>query len=93
MAGDGTVAVKWASCRHDTPEVGYLDPAVFGRWAPEDANWIESKALFPVTVPVLEYGQSLRAGSLTCSSAQSGVTCREADGTGFTLSRKGLVRH
>lgn len=89
----GTPEVAWANCRHETPHVGYETADMIGRWAPESAVWLESEALFPVTVPVLEYGQSLRAGNLTCSSASSGVTCRAGNGTGFTLSRHGLTRH
>jgi hypothetical protein len=37
--------------------------------------------------PVLAYGRSSHWGSITCRSAPSGLTCRNADGHGFTLSR------
>lgn len=39
---------------------------------------------------VLAYGNSITAGSVSCSSAESGVTCRESQsGHGFSLSRQG----
>ncbi len=37
--------------------------------------------------PVLEYGQSVSAGGVTCVSAKNGMTCQNAAGHGFTLSR------
>jgi hypothetical protein len=38
----------------------------------------------------LAYGQSVTAGSYQCTSAPSGVTCRDVtSGSGFTLSRGG----
>jgi hypothetical protein len=40
-------------------------------------------------VPVLRYGQSWSGGSLRCTSAFSGLTCRSrATGHGFFLSRR-----
>jgi hypothetical protein len=38
-------------------------------------------------LPVLPYGQSWQRGGLGCLSEQTGVTCRNAGGHGFTLSR------
>jgi len=38
--------------------------------------------------PVLAYGQSIKAGKITCSSEESGLTCRNARGHGFFLSRR-----
>jgi hypothetical protein len=38
-------------------------------------------------LPVLPYGQNWQRGGLTCLSEQSGVSCRNARGHGFTLSR------
>ena len=38
-------------------------------------------------LPVLPYGRSWQGGGLICRSEQSGVTCRNAGGHGFTLSR------
>ncbi len=38
-------------------------------------------------LPVLPYGRSFARGGLTCTSEQAGVTCRNAGGHGFTLSR------
>jgi hypothetical protein len=43
---------------------------------------IEAKA------KVLAYGRSTRFGRITCSSASIGLTCRNADGHGFFLSRQ-----
>jgi hypothetical protein len=41
------------------------------------------------TAPVLAYGQRSRAGPIQCSSAEGGVTCRNAgSGHGFFLSRQ-----
>jgi hypothetical protein len=37
--------------------------------------------------PVLDYGQSLGLGGITCTSERSGMTCRNAEGAGFTLAR------
>ena len=42
---------------------------------------------------VLPYGSSLRGGQFTCTSARTGVTCRHANGRGFTLSRASYVIH
>ncbi|MCP9272962.1 DUF6636 domain-containing protein [Mycolicibacterium arenosum] len=39
--------------------------------------------------PPLAYGQSVTVGSLSCESAETGVTCRDADsGHGFTVARE-----
>jgi hypothetical protein len=43
-----------------------------------------------VAVPgarVLGYGQSVSLGGITCTSAQTGMTCRNAGGGGFALSK------
>lgn len=37
---------------------------------------------------VLEYGLELRGAGVTCNSKQSGLTCVNGEGHGFTLSRK-----
>lgn len=37
--------------------------------------------------PVLHYGQSVNVGSLSCSSAKTGMTCVNREGHGFTVSR------
>jgi len=39
-------------------------------------------------VPVLAYGKTWRGGSLSCSSAFTGLTCRSKSGHGFFLSRE-----
>jgi hypothetical protein len=39
-------------------------------------------------VNVLDYGERWRAGPFTCSSAETGLTCRRDDGHGFFASRK-----
>lgn len=36
---------------------------------------------------VLGYGQSVRRAGITCTSAKDGMTCRNAEGHGFTVSR------
>lgn len=36
---------------------------------------------------VLEYGQSVAGGGVTCTSAQAGMTCVNAQGHGFTVAR------
>ena len=36
---------------------------------------------------VLPYGQTVKLGLVTCSAAKSGITCTNAEGHGFTLSR------
>ena len=37
--------------------------------------------------PVLGYGDSVDAGPFTCTSVKTGMTCMNAQGHGFTLSR------
>lgn len=37
--------------------------------------------------PVLGYGDSIDAGPFTCTSVKTGMTCMNAEGGGFTLSR------
>lgn len=37
--------------------------------------------------PVLDYGRSLGWDGITCSSEQTGLTCKNRRGRGFTLSR------
>jgi hypothetical protein len=39
------------------------------------------------SLPVLPYGRTWQRAGLTCLSEQSGVSCRNARGHGFTLSR------
>ena len=41
-----------------------------------------------VHAPVLRYGQAWRGGGITCTSARSGLTCRNRGGHGFFLSRQ-----
>jgi hypothetical protein len=36
---------------------------------------------------VLAYGRSIRRGKITCTSRESGVTCKNARGHGFRISR------
>jgi hypothetical protein len=38
--------------------------------------------------PVLAYGETIKRGEIVCSSAESGLTCRNAKGHGFFLSRR-----
>lgn len=38
-------------------------------------------------VRVLPYGQTWQRGGFTCQSSESGLTCRNANGAGFELSR------
>ena len=40
-------------------------------------------------LPALPYGQTWQRAGLTCISEQSGVSCRNARGHGFTLARAG----
>lgn len=37
---------------------------------------------------ILAYGTSIKKGAMTCSSEESGLTCKNANGHGFFLSRK-----
>ena len=39
------------------------------------------------SLPVVAYGETWQRGGFTCTSEQSGVTCRNADQHGFSLSR------
>jgi uncharacterized protein DUF6636 len=39
------------------------------------------------TLPVIGYGETWQRGDFTCKSEQSGITCRNADQHGFSLSR------
>jgi hypothetical protein len=38
--------------------------------------------------PSLPYGNSVKAGKIVCTSAETGLTCKNADGHGFILSRR-----
>ncbi|CAN5839316.1 hypothetical protein BH10ACT9_BH10ACT9_55310 [soil metagenome] len=39
--------------------------------------------------PALAFGESLSAGSMSCQSLETGITCRDdSTGTGFTISRE-----
>lgn len=38
-------------------------------------------------LPVLAYGRTWQRGGINCTSQQTGVTCRNTRGAGFTLSR------
>jgi hypothetical protein len=38
--------------------------------------------------PKLAYGSSSQVGSITCTSAESGMSCSNAGGGGFTISRQ-----
>ena len=38
--------------------------------------------------PVLAYGTSMTRGNIKCSSEQTGLTCKNANGHGFFLSRQ-----
>lgn len=37
--------------------------------------------------PVLDYGQQIRAGGISCRMERQGVTCTNAEGHGFFISR------
>jgi hypothetical protein len=39
------------------------------------------------SLPVIGYGETWQRGGFTCKSEQSGITCRNADQHGFSLSR------
>lgn len=43
-----------------------------------------------VFAPPLDYGEAVRVGPFRCDSAQSGGTCRNTDGNGFTMARAGV---
>jgi hypothetical protein len=36
---------------------------------------------------VLDYGHSVVSDGITCTSAKSGMTCKNAEGHGFTVAR------
>ena len=44
-----------------------------------------------LNTPVLPYGTSMTLGPYTCLSETTGVTCRIATGTGFTISTSGIA--
>ncbi len=46
----------------------------------------------PTKAPVLAYGKTWKAGPFKCKSARTGVTCRNAAGHGFFLSRQRWTR-
>ena len=39
--------------------------------------------------PVLPYGQAADFGAISCASTQAGLECRNGDGGGFFLARRG----
>jgi hypothetical protein len=46
-----------------------------------------SDTVLEPTAPVLAYGRTWRRGSFTCRSEETGLTCRNAAGHGWRLSR------
>ena len=44
------------------------------------------------TGPKLAYGTSRKIGAITCTSRTTGLTCKNAQGHGFTMSRTRVTR-
>ena len=40
------------------------------------------------SAPKLDYGSSSQVGSITCTSAESGMSCSNSSGGSFTISRE-----
>jgi hypothetical protein len=62
---------------------GAFEVAIRGRAAPVCAG---DTVAMP-GAPILDYGRSVTAGGITCTSAQSGMTCVNLDGRGFKVAR------
>ena len=46
-----------------------------------------SDTVYDADAPTLEYGSTWTRGGITCESEESGLTCTNGDGSGFTLAR------
>lgn len=47
-----------------------------------------SDAVYDPTYPTLAYGTQWNQGGFTCKSAESGLTCTNASGHGFTIAKE-----
>jgi hypothetical protein len=77
-----TLPTKPATCAFDWGYGAVLDSAAA-------ALLCGSDTVLGADLPVLSYGQAATAGTMTCLSAQAGVTClNTANNTGFFVSRE-----
>ena len=75
---------KPESCEFDWANGVYLRATP----APEAALTCASDTVFNSEAPVLAYGSSITAGTITCESRSDGVRCRDsASGKGFFVSK------
>ena len=72
---------KPADCEFDWGQRFIVEPRG-GAYMGCHSDWVGSD-----TSPVLGYGSSLQIGSITCTSSQQGLECRNSSGRGFFLSR------
>ena len=60
-----------------------VDMGVTGAAAPNCG----SDTIYDAEATVLEYGETWTRGGITCESEESGLSCTNQDGSGFTLAR------
>lgn len=75
------------SCLRYEPAVMGVFLDTYGAFASVPEMW--GPALVGPGVLVLDYGQSLQLGGITCTSEKTGLTC-EGHGHGFTVSRSNV---
>jgi hypothetical protein len=84
-ASPGTVRVDCAVLSATSPTKGQKDWSLPARGRP----WVHYiMANIGTDVPVLAYGRTWKRGPFTCVSRRTGLTCRNAGGHGFALSRE-----
>ncbi len=81
---DSDVEVESEDCPYDYGSSVYLALTSVELGCTSDSNAGED-------VPVLEYGETLDRGWVTCTSAETGLTCRNYAGGEFSMARAAIV--
>ena len=74
-------------CQAGDPTSSFVDLGATGRAVEPSCAGDPGPFVGEARARVLAYGQTWRHGGLRCSSAVTGLTCRNGDGHGFFLSR------
>lgn len=83
------ISVKhWTIDQPDAPGCAESDWGGIIDLSAEGVSWpCYTDFSFDFDAPVLAYGDAMVVGEFRCDSAQTGVTCRNASGHGFTIAR------